>query len=511
MPSDPPSEYGRPVRRPGSRARRWWAARSLHFRLIAQLLCLLAATCVILTAAAGALMRHTLITQFDQQLVVTSQHVMDFAGHNGPSGSPPTSNSVVNAPCVPELTVLSRVTDSHVVDGGLRSGTDNGHRDLAPPQTAVLETLPLGYPVTRRLPGLGDYRLIATAAPNGDVIITGLPLAPLAAAQFRLVVVHAVVGVVSLVITVLLGTLLIRKTLYPLRRVAATAQRVAELPLDRYHPPLPMWDPEAAVDPRTEVGQVGTALNRMLDHVADALATQQASQTRLSQFSADASHELRTPLAAIRGYAELIRRRSDLPPDVAESVRRIGEDAERMTTLVEDLFRLAQLDANRPQHREPVDLSWLVADTVNEARITGPDHHWRLDLPDDPVTVLGDEANLRRAVANLLTNGRTHTPPGTTVTTSLAVSGSQATLSVVDDGPGIPAHLLPHVFDRFTRADRSRHHTGGSGGLGLAIVKAIIEAHGGDISVSSRVGRTAFTLRLPAQPDVHPAAPEESR
>ena len=172
--------------------------------------------------------------------------------------------------------------------------------------------------------------------------------------------------------------------------------------------------PDADTDPRTEVGQVGAALNRMLGHVADALAARQASETRVRQFVADASHELRTPLAAIRGYAELARRGRDaVPPDVAHALRRVESESARMTTLVDDLLLLARLDSGRPLAAEPVDLTALVVDAVSDAHVAGPDHRWQLDLPDERVTVPGDAARLHQVLANLLANARVHTPPGT--------------------------------------------------------------------------------------------------
>jgi two-component system OmpR family sensor kinase len=512
MSSGPPTKDHLPVSRPRWRAPRWWAGRSLRAWLITEMVCLLAAACVTISVITGAAMHHLQIMQFDQELKTTSARVVHFdktAGQIQVPGSPPVSNPLTNAPGVPAQTVLTRIHGRQVMDAGLRNSATGAKQDLSAQQIAVLRGLPLGSPVTCDLPGLGDYRLIATKAPDGDLIITGLPLAPLHSAQYQLVAVETGVSLVTLILTALLGALTIRRTLRPLERIAATARRVAELPLHRGEVALPVRVAEIDVDPRTEVGQVGAALNRMLGHVADALAVRQAGETRLRQFTADASHELRTPLAAIRGYAELTRRRADLQPDVANAMRRVESETERMTMLVDDLLRLARLDSDRPLANEPVDLSWLIIDAVSDARIAGPDHLWRLDLPQESVTVTGDEASLHQAVANLLTNGRVHTPPGTTVTTSLTASGDQATLSVVDDGPGIPAHLLPQVFDRFTRGDMSRRHTTGTGGLGLAIVKAIVEAHGGSVDVSSRAGRTAFTLRLPVRPDARAVRPQE--
>ena len=257
----------------------------------------------------------------------------------------------------------------------------------------------------------------------------------------------------------------------------------------------------ADTDPRTEVGQVGAALNRLLDHVTDALTARQESESRVRQFVADASHELRTPLSSIRGYAEVTRRSRDAaPPDIAYAMSRVESEATRMTALVEDLLLLARLDAGRPLAAEPVDLSRLVVDVVSDAAAAGPDHHWDLDLPDEPVVATGDDLRLHQVLANLLANARTHTPAGTTVTTRLAAEEGTAVLSVSDDGPGIPAELLPHVFERFARGDTSRTRRpagGASTGLGLAIVTAIVVAHGGTTSVASEPGKTVFTVRLP--------------
>ncbi|STZ59382.1 sensor histidine kinase [Mycolicibacterium tokaiense] len=280
--------------------------------------------------------------------------------------------------------------------------------------------------------------------------------------------------------------------------MAATAAQVANLPLDRGEVALPVRVPERDANPNTEVGQMGSALNRMLDHISAALSTRQASETRVRQFVADASHELRTPLTAIRGYSELAqRRRDEVPAEVAHAMGRVASEAERMTHLVEDLLLLARLDSGRPLEREPVDLSKLAVDAVSDAHIAGPDHEWNLDLPDEPVLVTGDAARLQQVLTNLLANARTHTGPGTTVTLSLTAADRHAVLTVADDGPGIPAQLQSEVFERFARGDSSRSRKGGSTGLGLAIVAAVVKAHGGRIELASRPGDTRFVVTLP--------------
>jgi two-component system OmpR family sensor kinase len=219
---------------------------------------------------------------------------------------------------------------------------------------------------------------------------------------------------------------------------------------------------------------------------------------RVRQFVADASHELRTPLAAIRGYAEVTRRNRDgVPPDIAYALQRVESETVRMTALVDDLLLLARLDEGRPLAAEPVDLTSLIVDAVSDAHVAGPGHHWLLDLPEDPVTVTGDAARLHQVFANLLANARTHTPPGTTVSTTLTSSNGAAVVTVTDNGHGIPPDLLPEVFERFARGDTSRSRAAGSTGLGLAIVFAVVEAHRGGTAVESRPGRTAFTVTLP--------------
>ena len=202
-------------------------------------------------------------------------------------------------------------------------------------------------------------------------------------------------------------------------------------------------------------------------------------------------HVLVIPIAEVDRW-------TDLPAEVAHAMDRVESETARMTRLVEDLLLLARLDAGRPLDRDPVDLTRLVVDAVSDAHVAGPEHRWELDLPDEPVLVDGDEPRLHQVLANLLANARTHTPPGTSVTTALRVADDGAVvLTVTDDGPGIAETLLPEVFERFARGDTSRSRRGGSTGLGLAIVDAVVRAHGGTIVVDSAAGRTEFVVTLP--------------
>ncbi|MEV7305477.1 HAMP domain-containing sensor histidine kinase [Streptomyces microflavus] len=420
------------------------------------------------------------------------------------------------------------VTASKVVeDSGLRS--QESAKPLTGQQRRALEAeAPETGGGTRsvELPGLGGYRVEAATTAEGRTVLVGIPTAEVSGALNTLILVEVCVTAAGLIAASLAGTVLVGVAMRPLRRVAATATRVAELPLHSGEVALLERVPDAEADPRTEVGQVGAALNRMLGHVGSALAVRQESEMRVRQFVADASHELRTPLASIRGYAELTRRVTGREPSDSGSVTRhalgrIESEADRMTGLVEDLLLLARLDAGRPLSYESTDLLPLVVDAVSDARVAdasaeaGALHQWRLDLPDEPagpVTVRADPARLQQVLVNLLANARTHTPPGTTVTVSVRPSvraDEPVTLEVRDDGPGIPAELLPHVFERFARGDASRSRgdatdkatgtTTGSTGLGLAIVQAVVSAHGGCVRVDSAPGRTVFAVELPAE------------
>ena len=378
---------------------------------------------------------------------------------------------------------------------------DSEVTQLSAQQVDQLEAAQLGQdPKTVDLGGsLGDYRLLAWRTPDGRTVVSGLPLADLQDTVDRLLALVAGGTLVGLVAAGVGGVWLVRRNLAPLQRVAQTATRVAHLKLDSGDVALAERVPAADTDEHTEVGQVGLALNHMLDNVDGALQARHESEMRVRQFVADASHELRTPLASIRGYAELSRReREPVPPSVAHALGRVESEALRMTALVEDLLLLARLDAGRPLERRPVDLSLLAVDVVGDAHAAAPDHQWHLDLPEHPVEVTGDSHRLHQVVANLLANARSHTPVGTTVTTSVKQSGTWVRVSVHDNGPGVPEALQPHVFQRFTRGDDSRNRHGGSTGLGLSIVDAVAHAHGGRVELDSRPGSTTFSVLLPA-------------
>ena len=469
------------------------AGWSLQRRLVVALVALLAVVSVVIGAASVLALRQDLLQRLDGQVGAELRFVESVL--TGQPGQPTDRGA---------RTSVRMVVAEGVVVFAEHVDADRQASVLSPAQQRRLLDGAAGQqPVSVQLDGLGEFRV--AAGRRGDVtFIVGLSTDEVGATTTNLVLIFAVVALAALLVAALAGRAVVRLALRPLERVAATATRVSELPLDRGEVALAERLSAEDSDPRTEVGQMGSAFNRMLGHIESALVARQRSEDRVRRFVADASHELRTPLASIRGYSELTRRGGhELPEDVERALGRIESESIRMTSLVEDLLLLARLDAGQELTLADVDLVPLAVDVVSDAHAASPGHVWSLTSPEEPVLVQGDRGRLHQLLANLLANARVHTPEGTAVETTVAVDGDEAVVTVADDGPGIPADLQPVLFERFVRADGSRSRATGSTGLGLSIVAAVAEGHGGRVEVESTPGRTRFTVRLPL---VTPAA-----
>jgi two-component system, OmpR family, sensor kinase len=543
---------------------------TLRGRLIAGLVALLAIGCATVGVTTYFRARDSLMREVGAQLQLSTGLWFDCVSASGGPGQAPGSWPANGSAGTAGQPASATPRDLPPTCAGLAAGTlqayiskggklnpwvvkGRGAKDtsaLSAADEQILRALPVGRIPASRQPGSpantpsyirslgsprGEYYLTAVNDPDQDAVcITGVPLGMVDDTLHDLAVTELLVFGAVLLLAGVLGTAWVGLSLRPLRRVAATASQVAELPLESGAVELPAGVPDT--DPRTETGQVGAAFNRMLGHMQTALARRNASETRLRRFAADASHELRTPLASIRGYAELaLRHPGDAPDTVTHALGRVLSESTRMTVLVDDLLLLARLDAGRPLGREPVDMSRVAIDAASDARVARPGHRWVLDLPDDPVVVQGDEHRLQQVLVNLLSNAGRHTPEGTTVTVKVstdappdaelpddAPSGAALTvrrgtpppppsmvLTVTDDGPGISPEVLPDLFERFTRADTARSHADDapSTGLGLAIVDAVIAAHHGTVTAASRPGMTRFTIVLPrlSEPATSPA------
>ncbi len=468
------------------RTRAPWSIRS---RVVLGVVALVALLGVFIGAVSVLALRQNLMQRLDAQV----QDVMHALSSGGavsglPGGDDNLRGGVVLAVAVPGTTPQGFVYTGPGTQAAL---TEAQIAQVLTPASGVVTTVPVS--------GLGTFRVEARHAANGSYAV-GLSTSEVDQTTWTLAGIFALVTGGALLLAGVGAVGLTRVALRPLGRVSDTAMRVSELQLASGDVAIPERVPAAEADPRTEVGQVGAALNRMLGHVEEALVARQRSEEKVRRFVADASHELRTPLASIRGYAELTRRiDAELPDDAIRSLDRIESESIRMTALVEDLLELARLDEGRGLALGEVELVRLVTDAVGDAYVAAPDHEWEVVAPDPPVTVEGDAARLSQVVVNLLANAHRHTPADTAVTVTLAREGDEVVLTVADDGPGIDPELLPVLFERFARGDSSRTRATGSTGLGLAIVAAVVEAHHGGIHVESVPGDTRFTVRLPTR------------
>lgn len=455
--------------------------KSLTSRLVLTTVALVLVVSVLIGAATTLAMSQYLQDQLDQQVRQSSMQVSRFGPEVGSLRATIPQDGTATAEVV-------QPSD----DGPARIVRVQGD------EAQVLTDVPVdGRPHSVTVPGLGDYRVVADRFPDGTVVVSGLPDEQVTNTLSRLVWLEVLFALLATVVAAGAALVVVRRQLRPLREVAATAHTVAALPLDSGDAAIPERVPGHLTDEDTEVGQVGAALNTLLEHVETSLAARHRSEQQVRQFVADASHELRSPLATIAGYTELARRRPDDPETLGSALDKVEEESGRMTSLVEDLLLLARLDAGRPLEQAPVDLARLLVEAVADAQVVSPGHAWRVDVPDDavdaPYEVLGDELRLHQVVTNLLTNARKYTPAGTTVTVSVRRDG----FAVHDDGPGFPPELVDHAFERFVRGDAARTRGEEVGvGLGLALVEAIVAAHGGSVRLTSVPGDTTVDVSL---------------
>lgn len=350
----------------------------------------------------------------------------------------------------------------------------------------------------RRLEGRGGgpaaFEAIALPMSGGRTVVAVISIKDEVQTLARLALIELVTGVAALVVLAIAAAAAVTVSLRPLRRIAATADAIADGDLSARVPPTPK---------RSEVARVASAFNRMLTEIEAAFEQRDETEARLRRFLADASHELRTPLTSIKGYAELFRRGADeRPQDLAKAMAAIEQEAGRMASLVDELLVLARLDETRPLEQQPVALDEVVEAAVESARAVDPERSWRLDLPDRPLLVSGDAERLRQVVDNLLVNVRRHTPPGTPASIALSALHGSVVLTVEDRGPGIPEAERERIFDRFVRLDPARTRASGGAGLGLALARSIVVAHGGSIRYrpADPTG-SIFEVSLPADRD----------
>ena len=455
----------------------------LRRRLVLGLLSVMAVTLVVVAAATFFSLRAWTTESIDSSLMQSKSHIYADTNDRGA-----VSEAVQAWTSAGSTVYLVTATSAAPLALNIPGAPDPAQVSAA--DAAALRSVPTGSaaaPVSITLESHGKSRAVAVEVrtpTQSGALVAVTPLSKADAIATRLLIVEVVAITIALVLAGIIATLFVRRSMRPLSEVAETASEVARLPLEHGDVDIParVSSPVAT----TEVGQVGLAVNAMLDHVENSLKTRADTEERLRRFVSDAGHELRTPLAAVRGYAELMRRGAANDPEQSRhAAERIEAAGSRMGLLVEDLLLLASLDEERPLAHEVVDLHRLVDEAVAEAATAGQDHEWSVEGTTGRVAVIGDATRLHQAIANLLANARAHTPTGASVTTTISADATHGYVEVRDDGPGFPADLLPRVTERFARGDASRSRATGGSGLGLSIVKAVVEAHGGTVEVGN--------------------------
>ncbi len=330
----------------------------------------------------------------------------------------------------------------------------------------------------------GEFREFALRTRSGSLVLVGHDIAPDLAELRRLAWLLSLAGGGVLLLGLAGGWWLASRAIQPIEDISQTAVKIAGGSLaERIR----------VADPGNELGRLAGVLNSTFARLEAAFAQQK-------QFTADAAHELRTPLAVLISEAQTALTRERTPAEYREAVQECLAVAQQMRRLTESLLDLSRFDSgHEPMEQKPVDLAALANDSLALVRPLAEQRGVMLACDTEPATCFGDAQRLGQIATNLLTNAICYNRPGGEVRVRTAATASHVLLEVHDTGQGIAAEDLPHLFERFYRADKARSRNDGHAGLGLAICKAIVDAHGGTIAVTSQPGvGSTFSVRLPA-------------
>jgi heavy metal sensor kinase len=474
---------------------------SIRARLTLWHTALLGAVLLVLAILVYVVVSDQMKHRFDDNLREQADIVGPAIGHGRPkdvrAGPRACENDVANP--VTTLDIGGESLFAVVYDqcGNLEASSSNLARRLPIPPDRLAGVLS-GQSVSFTMTVLDrPVRVFGTPFGPGQrspAVFVAAPMRPLLIdlRQLRLALLAIVAATLGL--TAAVGWFLASKAMQPVDSMTREAQRIGEAADFARRIPEPQR--------RDEIGRLAGTFNEMLGRLGQAFTMQR-------QFLADASHELRTPLTAIRANVDiLLRGADDDPGQRREMLRSIAQESDRMGRLVDDLLALARTDAGQEPIHERLSFDALLLDVYHQQRRLAEDV--RLTIAAfEPVELEGDPDRLKQLLLNLIDNARRHTEPGGSVTLDLRRQGTEAVLEVRDTGSGIAAVHLPHIFERFYRADSSRSRDGGGAGLGLAISREIVEAHGGTIAVQSRVGAgSTFTVTLPLPPETAQPRPE---
>jgi len=476
---------------------------SLRSRLLAGLITIIALFLVVMGVVTTVVLGHTEQNQFNTDLQLTAKSTPKeianiTSGYVAANVSARTGQVTILTPPSRNAADLQEWLTSLVARGGAYSflkANDGQVFDIALPDggsavAATVRAVDLTAAQSTDISGL--------LPPGRSAIVVARPLSAVGSEVRGLVLAELITGAILLALLAAGGRWLISRGLAPLDRMASTADVITS----RGDLTARMPDP----GDHAEAGRLAGAINTMLDRIQQAFRARWDSEQKVRQFAADASHELRTPLTTIRGYAELYRQGALGPDRLPNAMRRIEQEADRMSSLVAELLELARLDRDSSLDLTETDLSALVADAVADAQAVEPRRPVSARTPPSLV-VVADEPRIRQVLANLLGNVREHTNPDTAVAVRLAEAGQGALLEVTDAGQGMDPEATARAFDRFYRGGRNGQDAHGSG-LGLSIVQAIAAAHGGHAMLKSAPGiGTSVQVWIP----FHPPAQDPER
>lgn len=453
-----------------------------------------AAVLLLMTVGVYWVVRNALLDEVSTELAATADLIQqDFLSSAGPLEgyfSDPEATLRALPPRIeglesPALYVQIADDDGKVII----TSASLGGRQM--PLDDAVRTAALAGRETSQVLSLGSGQVMQLSAPlrNGDEVVGVLQVAqPLHGVEQTLRVLLtglAVTALVAVIAGVRGGIWIARRALRPVEEIAHTARQIVRASdLKRRVTDIPSAD---------ELGELTTTINEMLERLEQLFTAQR-------RFVADVSHELRTPLTAMRGHLELmVRGITREGVDQSASLADLLREVNRLSRMANDLLLLAQAEVGIQLRRSPVQLDELVLEVVRELRPLAEGVTLRPELHEQ-VAIEGDRDRLKQALLNLVANALQHTPPDGSVTVALCRNRQMVALQVRDTGPGIAPEDLPHVFERFYQADRTRARRGSGAGLGLSIVQWVAEAHGGCVAVESSPGSgTTFTIELPLQ------------
>ena len=468
-------------------------ARSLSFRLVAWYAGVLTTVFVLLGVLTFFFLRHYLEANL---LDIQGRRARQIAGtlvaQARRDGEDAMRNEVekLYSPEVNDRFIRISRADGHVV---YASGTPRN--DIFDPSRVPEIGGNFLEGSARKVPLPGGALLIAAVPATGSDgtlyrVEVGTSAAPAEDILAQVLIMLAVGLPVAVGVAVAGGFVLVHRALEPVERMAVKAEEITQHSLSERLPVVESGD---------ELERLSVSLNHMIARLEDAIRGSK-------QFVADASHELRTPLTVMRGELESLAQDARLAGETRETLGSVLEEVERLAEIVESLFSLSRLDAGEAEAWQRFDLAELAATTAEQMSLLATDKDIRLVCDSAPgVNIRGERARLKQVIVNLLDNAIKYTPRGGHIALNVRREGAWAVLEVTDDGVGIPADSLPHVFKRFVRVDSSRAREPGGAGLGLSIVRSICAAHGAEVEVTSTAGKgSTFRVR-------HPLATEAAR